>query len=1374
MPPLRILILENVAAQAAAVRDALIRAGHKVVISRFSSESLARLGEWKADLVIISSGYAEGKLSLFCRELRRKGGASLRIVVASPLSAEGLFEDSPELRNLVHGFVPRPYDPPGLVSYVERIMSEPAGSRGPQPGEGLERTGRDEVLFIGRDPGIGKALREHLRPEGVDVATAEWEEAVTSGLSRRPEALVMEWPVPESFSISALREIQEAADGTRFPLILLSAAGREVVKVKTPALLNRADMLFTKPVPWDHLVRFLLRALGRAPAARGERRAAADRPAGASPPAGEKELREAFQRQLEEKFLEAAELRRRISQIEEEGSQGGAGELENLLGENRRLLTALEKAKKETELELAKQKFREAELDTRLTRLLRQQTESEQRAQDLLDGAREMEEELRRSLAEAHGELQMREEQHVSLKRDLEAARIEVERIRESAKRTEVELAKQRFREADLEMQMRNLLRRKSEAERKTQDLLDGAKEREEVMQRSLADAHGELHARTREMNSLRQDLQEALLARQRAEEEARSTRLSMEKARGEARELGERLRAEGDGMRSEADALRRRVEEAEGREKDAARRLSLLEGEVAGLRDRAAQAESRAAALGEEAAGLREEGREWEEMAAALEAKAAELQAALREKEELESRLEAAVGEKDRDLEDVKEKLHSSELAVAGLDEELSGWRERLSEAEAALAEREGAEEEREVLAARVRELEERSGERSAAVERLERELEQKDAELNRQGVLLVEASEKIRRLESQRVSPGRVEELEGVVAAGERSLAELGARLEEAHEEAGRLRTLLDERERAGAPPREQPEEMERLSRELEESRRERDELEGTLRPLQEEVKTLKADLERTAGERRLEETAAAELRHRLERAEGELEERRKLQEALEKGIDGAVEERRLEEATAAELRRRLERAERDLETQRATRETLEERLGEAAAWQRRAESDSAGLRQSLERAGKDLEKQREIRETLEGRIDGAVEDRRQARAEAADLRERVERLQMQLDAEKSARAELVRSRDLELRREREQREALEARQEEMSRKVLDAEAGAREEGHVRQLLEEVMSRAQAEVIDRTRREVELEERLKTSLEEKKFLLSRLERELSEAAGRERRLSELLEKSLQGSAELAASFAEGGRASARDNLPVALPEKERKAPARVFPSAAAALVLLALGAVAWFAAGGDALFRQEEAVDGTGAGGGDGGRGADALSTERVAWEDWTRSDVSGGVLLQATFRTREELAVEVQAERKSRGLSEREAEQELRRLLEPYRFDENFYFYLYLKNLHPGYPAYADDIHSRLVLRDDEGNETPAFIPADLEEHRRLYSFASGDLAQSRQELRYEVSVPVAFSRSALSPSPAYLELLAFNIGSSSRRVLTWELQ
>jgi len=315
-------------------------------------------------------------------------------------------------------------------------------------------------------------------------------------------------------------------------------------------------------------------------------------------------------------------------------------------------------------------------------------------------------------------------------------------------------------------------------------------------------------------------------------------------------------------------------------------------------------------------------------------------------------------------------------------------------------------------------------------------------------------------------------------------------------------------------------------------------------------------------------------------------------------------------------------------------------------------------------------------------------------------------------------------------------------------------------------------VVSRAQEEVVDRTRKEVELRERLKTSLEEKKFLLSRLERELREAGARERRLSDLLDRSLRSSAQMAASLGEGH--SGPDNLPVAVPEPagpERRPPR--FPRAmAAAMAGLLLAGGGWLALRdrGDSGPAVESAKAPVAA----KAPGPDPLSSQREVWEQWTRSDVSGGVLLQATLRSPQEIAAEVEAEKSSRGWSDQEARRQHQALLEPYRFEDNFYFYLYLKNLEPGYPSYIDDIYTQLSLRDDKGNEAGAFLPPDLEKYRRVYSFTSGDLSKSREGLIYEVTVPVAFSRAALAGNPSYIQLLAYNLGSSSRRVLTWEME
>ena len=338
--------------------------------------------------------------------------------------------------------------------------------------------------------------------------------------------------------------------------------------------------------------------------------------------------------------------------------------------------------------------------------------------------------------------------------------------------------------------------------------------------------------------------------------------------------------------------------------------------------------------------------------------------------------------------------------------------------------------------------------------------------------------------------------------------------------------------------------------------------------------------------------------------------------------------------------------------------------------------------------------------------------------------------------------------------------------------------AEAVGHEYDRVKSLLEDVVSRAQSEVIERARKEMELQERLKTSLEEKKFILSRLERELANASEREMRLTALLEsavRSPRGSVEVATLSgslpveAATVPVSVSDNLPVALPESGTRPGILRPPVIAAALVLLLIGGVGLATRSTPPATRPPVAGEAPPI----VSHGEKGSADPRAVWEEWTRRDVSGGVILQATLRSEAEIAAEVEAEKIANGWSRERAAEELSRLLEPYRFNDYIYFYLYLKNMEPGYPGYVEKITDHLVLRDEKGNEAKGFLPPEMEKHRRVYSFTAGGLSK-RDELIYEVAVPVAFSRKDLSPNPAYIELLAFNIGSSSRRVLTWELQ
>lgn len=163
------------------------------------------------------------------------------------------------------------------------------------------------------------------------------------------------------------------------------------------------------------------------------------------------------------------------------------------------------------------------------------------------------------------------------------------------------------------------------------------------------------------------------------------------------------------------------------------------------------------------------------------------------------------------------------------------------------------------------------------------------------------------------------------------------------------------------------------------------------------------------------------------------------------------------------------------------------------------------------------------------------------------------------------------------------------------------------------------------------------------------------------------------------------------------------------------------------------------------------------------------REVWERWTRNDTSGGVLVQATLRSEEELRAEVEADR-APGISDEELRLALARRLGAFQFDTTFYVSVYLKNLDPGYPAYLDDLVPRFRLRDSSGKEVPAFLPPGHEQERRVFSFGSG----APGDLIYEATVPLGFDRAGLSPSARYLQLVVADVGAASRRVLTWELE
>jgi chromosome segregation ATPase len=1310
MQPPKVLLLENVAAQAAAARNVLVGSGCRLVISRFEADGRKKMKEWAPDVVILADTYPGSGLTAFCRQLKDDAGHPFRLILASSHTRERLSRENPDIELSVDGFVLRPFNPEEVREAIGSLGKRARSAPPPPVGERKGELKGKAVLVLDGDAELHRLLREHLASKGVELQFVEWEGLAGAAPSPRPAVILLGWPLPDGFSIEEFRKIQGGSEKYRPSLILLSSSVREVVQAKSPAVLKASSMLFTRPIAWKHFFRFLVQSLERAPVPEAPR-----------PPDGIDEggMRRRFQQELEAKFLEVEELKGRLREAEK-GTGAGAGDVRR--EEIRELREEVEKVKRQGDIELAKLRLRETDLEMKLSNLIRKKIDAERRAQDLIDEGTSRGEEMQRALEEALGELRMRQEEKEALKADVERATIEKEKVEE---------------------QIQVLL---ADTEKERKALAAGTAALEEEKEKAVAAAR------------------ETLSLRVGAAEEA------LEEKNAEIAVLEEKLRAG-----------EKELSIRDGQIALEYRRASEAETELERLRQIVAAEDEREKELSARTAGL--DG-ELQEKDAELSALQGELEAGKAAFAALEKRLE----EKSTACALSEERLKASEEAVAGLDGELGELRGRLKEVGEVLAgfkAREGdLVAEKEKLASRVVEAESQA-EKIAGLE----------AELDEKAALLAAMETGLEAKE------GGLAALEEKLKASEEAVARLDGELEETRrrlrsagepdddhkaweEELGEMSRLVEEREAALVEERHRSSELQadlkRLEAELAEKavllatrEKEREDSGAALAALEEKLKASEEAVARLDGEldetrRRLRSAGEPDGDHKAR--EEELGEMSRLVEEREAALVG-------ERHRSSELQADLKRLEAALSGEKEEESALAEKIaGLEAELAEKAVLLTAGEKEREESGAAlvALEEKLKASEEAVARLDGELDEtcRRLTGIEkaAAALEEELDDRRHRMAETEAALADLT-AREAVLLREKEERgerdESHEKELQEWKQRAEVAEAVTREHDRVKNLLDEVVTRAQSEVVERTRKEVELQEKLRTSVEEKKFVLSRLERELAGASEREMRLTALLESALR------QAGGGGPAAAAADNLPVAVPE--RRAPFRDLRLAAAAAfaLLLAAGGV-WLAIRSKPppplVLEEGKAAGEAATAVPPGDRGS---ADPRVVWEEWTRRDVSGGVILQATLRSEAEIAAEVEAEREANGWSREQADRELARLLAPYRFGEYIYFYLYLKNMEPGYPGYVEGIADHLVLRDEKGREAKGFLPPDLEEHRRIYSFTAGGLSK-RDELLYEVAVPVAFSRKDLSPDPAYLELLAFNIGSSSRRVLTWELQ
>ncbi len=452
MQPPKVLLLENVAAQAAAARNVLVGSGCRLVISRFEADGRKKIREWGPDVIFLADTYPSGGLTAFCRQLRNETSRPFRLILASSHTRARLTREDPDLELFVDGFVMRPFNPEEIREVIGGLGER--GRAAPDRGEERRALQGKAVLVLDRDAELHRVLREHLSPKGVELQIIDWEKAIGAVLSPPPAVILLGWPLPDGFLIEDFRKIQGEGEGFRPNLLLLSSSSREVVQAKSPAVLRVTNMLFTKPVAWKHFFRFLEQSLEKAPA-----------PEAARPPAAADDggLRRRFQEELEAKFLEVEELKRRLREAEKgrgEGTGIAAGEARR--EENRKLREEIEEVKRQGDIELAKLRLRETDLEVKLSNLIRKKIDAERRAQDLIDEGMSRSDEMQRALEDAIGELQMRQEEQTVLKADLEQSMVEKEKVEEQL---QVFLATQASFEEEKEKVRETFSRRADSAE---------------------------------------------------------------------------------------------------------------------------------------------------------------------------------------------------------------------------------------------------------------------------------------------------------------------------------------------------------------------------------------------------------------------------------------------------------------------------------------------------------------------------------------------------------------------------------------------------------------------------------------------------------------------------------------------------------------------------------------------------------------------------------------------------------------------------------------------------------------------------------------------------------------------------------------------
>ena len=105
---------------------------------------------------------------------------------------------------------------------------------------------RRRILIVDDEPNIVLSLEFLLRQQGYDVAVArDGEEALAAAAAQRPDLVVLDVMLPGLDGFEVCRRLRERSDLAALKILLLTARGRDVDRVR--GLDEGADAYMSKP-----------------------------------------------------------------------------------------------------------------------------------------------------------------------------------------------------------------------------------------------------------------------------------------------------------------------------------------------------------------------------------------------------------------------------------------------------------------------------------------------------------------------------------------------------------------------------------------------------------------------------------------------------------------------------------------------------------------------------------------------------------------------------------------------------------------------------------------------------------------------------------------------------------------------------------------------------------------------------------------------------------------------------------------------------------------------------------------------------------------------------------------------------------------------